>query len=83
MDYLNRLIEKDRYETYLTRKNILEDLIEQTFKILKSSTDSNEVKEEAKKIVDYRLQLIDVNEYLEKSKQWFTIADRKEAILEG
>ena len=67
MDYLNRLIEKDRYETYLTRKNILEDLIEQTFKILKSSTDSNEVKEEAKKIVDYRLQLIDVNEYLEKS----------------
>ncbi|MBW0438011.1 hypothetical protein KDZ21_08215 [Lactobacillus crispatus] len=68
MDYLNRLIEKDRYETYLTRKNILEDLIEQTFKILKSSTDSNEVKEEAKKIVDYRLQLIDVNEYLEKSK---------------
>ena len=82
MDYLNRLIEKDRYETYLTRKNILEDLIEQTFKILKSSTDSNEVKEEAKKIVDYRLQLIDVNEYLEKSKQWFTIADRKEAILE-
>ena len=65
MDYLNRLIEKDRYETYLTRKNILEDLIEQTFKILKSSTDSNEVKEEAK---DYRLQLIDVNEYLEKSK---------------
>ena len=66
MDYLNRLIEKDRYETYLTRKNILEDLIEQTFKILKSSTDSNEVKEEAKKIVDYRLQLIDVNEYLEK-----------------
>lgn len=83
MDYLNRLIEKDRYETYLTRKNILEDLIEQTFKILKSSTDSNEVKEEAKKIVDYRLQLIDVNEYLEKSKQWFTIADRKETILEG
>lgn len=68
MDYLNRLIEKDRYKTYLTRKNILEDLIEQTFKILKSSTDSNEVKEEAKKIVDYRLQLIDVNEYLEKSK---------------
>lgn len=68
MDYLNRLIEKDRYETYLTRKSILEDLIEQTFKILKSSTDSNEVKEEAKKIVDYRLQLIDVNEYLEKSK---------------
>ena len=68
MDYLNRLIEKDRYETYLTRKNILEDLIEQTFKILKSSTDSNEVKEEAKKIVDYRLQLIDENEYLEKSK---------------
>ena len=68
MDYLNRLIEKDRYETYLTRKNILEDLIEQTFKILKSSTDSNEVKEEAKKIVDYRLQLIDVNEYLEKNK---------------
>ncbi|QLL74325.1 hypothetical protein [Lactobacillus crispatus] len=68
MDYLNRLIEKDRYETYLTRKNILEDLIEQTFKILKSSTDSNEVKEEAKKIVDYRLQLIDVNEYLKKSK---------------
>ncbi len=68
MDYLNTLIEKDRYETYLTRKNILEDLIEQTFKILKSSTDSNEVKEEAKKIVDYRLQLIDVNEYLEKSK---------------
>ena len=68
MDYLNRLIEKDRYETYLTRKNILEDLIEQTFKIIKSSTDSNEVKEEAKKIVDYRLQLIDVNEYLEKSK---------------
>ncbi|AUI74607.1 hypothetical protein DM469_02525 [Lactobacillus helveticus] len=66
MDYLNRLIEKDRYETYLTRKNILEDLIEQTFKILKSSTDSNEVKEEAKKIVDYRLQLIDVNEYLKK-----------------
>ena len=68
MDYLNRLIEKDRYETYLTRKNILEDLIEQTFKILKSSTESNEVKEEAKKIVDYRLQLIDVNEYLKKSK---------------
>lgn len=68
MDYLNGLIEKDRYETYLTRKNILEDLIEQTFKILKSSTDSNEVKEEAKKIVDYRLQLIDVNEYLKKSK---------------
>lgn len=68
MDYLNRLIEKDRYETYLTRKNILEDLIEQTFKILKSSTDSNEVKEEAKKIADYRLQLIDVNEYLKKSK---------------
>ncbi len=68
MDYLNRLIEKDRYETYLTRKNILEDLIEQTFKILKSSTDSNEVKEEAKKLVNYRLQLIDVNEYLEKSK---------------
>jgi len=68
MDYLKRLIEKDRYETYLTRKNILEDLIEQTFKILKSSTDSNEVKEEAKKIVDYRLQLIDVNEYLKKSK---------------
>lgn len=82
MDYLNRLIEKDRYETYLTRKNILEDLIEQTFKILKSSTDSNEVKEEAEKLVNYRLQLIDVNEYLEKSKQWFTIADRKEAILE-
>lgn len=47
MDYLNGLIEKDRYETYLTRKNILEDLIEQTFKILKSSTDSNEIKEEA------------------------------------
>ncbi|MDK6376781.1 hypothetical protein [Lactobacillus crispatus] len=68
MDYLNRLIEKDRYETYLTRKNILEDLIEQTFKILKSSTDSNEVKEEAEKLVNYRLQLIDVNEYLEKSK---------------
>lgn len=68
MDYLNGLIEKDRYETYLTRKNILEDLIEQTFKILKSSTDSNEVKEEAEKLVNYRLQLIDVNEYLEKSK---------------
>lgn len=68
MDYLNRLIEKDRYETYLTRKNILEDLIEQTFKILKSSTDSNEVREEAEKLVNYRLQLIDVNEYLEKSK---------------
>ncbi|CPR87520.1 hypothetical protein [Lactobacillus crispatus] len=68
MDYLNGLIEKDRYETYLTRKNILEDLIEQTFKILKSSTDSNEIKEEAKKLVNYRLQLIDVNEYLEKSK---------------
>ena len=68
MDYLNGKKEKDRYETYLTRKNILEDLIEQTFKILKSSTDSNEVKEEAKKIVDYRLQLIDVNEYLKKSK---------------
>lgn len=83
MDYLNGLIEKDRYETYLTRKNILEDLIEQTFKILKSSTDSNEIKEEAKKLVNYRLQLIDVNEYLEKSKQWFTIANRKEAILEG
>lgn len=83
MDYLNGLIEKDRYETYLTRKNILEDLIEQTFKILKSSTDSNEIKEKAKKLVNYRLQLIDVNEYLEKSKQWFTIANRKEAILEG
>ena len=83
MDYLNGLIEKDRYETYLTRKNILEDLIEQTFKILKSSTDSNEIKEEAKKLVNYRLQLIDVNEYLEKSKQWFTIANTKEAILEG
>lgn len=68
MDYLNGLIEKDRYETYLTRKNILEDLIEQTFKILKSSTDSNEIKEKAKKLVNYRLQLIDVNEYLEKSK---------------
>lgn len=68
MDYLNGLIEKDRYETYLTRKNILEDLIEQTFKIPKSSTDSNEIKEEAKKLVNYRLQLIDVNEYLEKSK---------------
>lgn len=68
MDYLNRLIGKDRYETYLTRKNILEDLIEQTFKILKSSTDSNEVREEAEKLVNYRLQLIDVNEYLEKSK---------------
>ena len=49
MDYLNTLIEKDRHETYLTRKNILEDLIEQTFKILKSSTDSDEIKEEAEK----------------------------------
>lgn len=66
MDYLNTLIEKDRHETYLTRKNILEDLIEQTFKILKSSTDSDEIKEEAEKLVDYRLQLIDVNKHLEQ-----------------
>ena len=64
MDYLNTLIEKDRHETYLARKNILEDLIEQTFKILKSSTDSDEIKEEAEKLVDYRLQLIDVNKHL-------------------
>lgn len=67
MDYLYTLIEKDRHETYLTRRNILEDLIEQTFKILKSSTDSDEIKKEAEKLVDYRLQLIDVNKYLEQN----------------
>lgn len=66
MDYLDTLIEKDRYETYRARKAILEDLMEQTFKVLNSSTDPEEIKSEANKLVDYRLQLIDVNKHLEQ-----------------
>lgn len=68
MDYLDTLIEKDRYETYRARKTILEDLMEQTFKVLNSSTDPEEIKSEANKLVDYRLQLIDVNDYLKNNK---------------
>lgn len=68
MDYLDTLIEKDRYETYRARKAILEDLMEQTFKVLNSSTDPEEIKSEANKLVDYRLQLIDVNDYLKNNK---------------
>ena len=68
MDYLDPLIEKDRYETYRARKAILEDLMEQTFKVLNSSTDPKEIKSEANKLVDYRLQLIDVNDYLKNNK---------------
>ena len=68
MDYLDTLIEKDRYETYRARKAILEDLMEQTFKVLNSSTDAKEIKSEANKLVDYRLQLIDVNDYLKNNK---------------
>lgn len=68
MDYLDTLIEKDRYETYRARKAILEDLIYRTFKVLNSSTDPEEIKSEANKLVDYRLQLIDVNDYLKNNK---------------
>ena len=68
MDYLDTLIEKDRYETYRARKAILEDLMERTFKVLNSSTDPEEIKSETNKLVDYRLQLIDVNDYLENNK---------------
>ena len=68
MDYLDTLIEKDRYETYRARKTILEDLMERTFKVLNSSTDPEEIKSEANKLVDYRLQLIDVNDYLKNNK---------------
>lgn len=68
MDYLDTLIEKDRYETYRARKAILEDLMERTFKVLNSSTDPEEIKSEANKLVDYRLQLIGVNDYLKNNK---------------
>ena len=68
MDYLDTLIKKDRYETYRARKTILEDLMERTFKVLNSSTDPKEIKSEANKLVDYRLQLIDVNDYLKNNK---------------
>lgn len=68
MDYLDTLIEKDRYETYRARKAILEDLMERIFKVLNSSTDPEEIKSEANKLVDYRLQLIDVNDYLKNNK---------------
>ena len=68
MDYLDTLIEKYRYETYRARKTILEDLMERTFKVLNSSTDPEEIKSEANKLVDYRLQLIDVNDYLKNNK---------------
>lgn len=68
MDYLDTLIEKDRYETYRARKAILEDLMERAFKALNSSTDPEEIKSEANKLVDYRLQLIDVNDYLKNNK---------------
>lgn len=42
--------------------------MERTFKVLNSSTDPEEIKSEANKLVDYRLQLIDVNDYLKNNK---------------
>ncbi|AUI73823.1 hypothetical protein DM469_00325 [Lactobacillus helveticus] len=65
MDYLDALIEKDRQGTYRTRKMLLEDLIEGSIKTIKTSNDPEEIKHEAINLVDYRLQLIDVNKNLE------------------
>ena len=65
MDYLDSLIEKDRKDTYRARQTILKDLMDNTFKILSSSNDPTEIKDQANKLVEYRLQLIDVNKNLE------------------
>lgn len=43
---------------------ILNDLIQETFKIIVESTDPVEIKAEAKKLADYRLQLVDVKNYI-------------------
>lgn len=64
MDLLNEKIIKDRILTYSTREMILKDLLQTTFKIITESTDSIEIKAEAMKLVDYRLQLIEVQKYL-------------------
>lgn len=64
MDLLNEKIIKDRILTYQTREKILKDLLQTTFKIITESTDPIEIKEEAMKLVDYRLQLIEVQKYL-------------------
>ncbi|WP_289761678.1 hypothetical protein [Lactobacillus intestinalis] len=64
MDLLNDKIKKDRIVTYQTREMILKDLLQTTFKIIAESTDPVEIKAEAAKLVDYRLQLIEVQKYL-------------------
>lgn len=64
MNLLDKKIMEDRIATYQTREMILNDLIQETFKIIVESTDPVEIKAEAKKLADYRLQLVDVKNYI-------------------
>lgn len=64
MDLLEENIIKDRIATYQTREMILKDLLQRTFEIIVDSSDPAEIKEQATKLADYRLQLIEVQKYL-------------------
>lgn len=64
MDLLEKNIIKDRIATYQTREMILKDLLKRTFEIIVDSSDPAEIKEQATKLADYRLQLIEVQKYL-------------------
>lgn len=64
MDLLEENIIKDRIVTYQTREVILKDLLKRTFEIIVDSSDPTEIKEQATKLADYRLQLIEVQKYL-------------------
>lgn len=66
MDLLNEKIMEDRIATYRTREMILNDLIQGAFKIITESIDPAEIKEEAKNLADYRLQLVEVQSWLKK-----------------